>query len=93
MNKQWRVTGWDSTTKIYEAFYPFSAFSKNQMKTLLERFVCRDLSFDVIADCTRRQKRKEHSPLIEVSIDTSVRFTMSAGTNPHYTAMVEEGEK
>jgi hypothetical protein len=93
MSKQWRVNGWDSTTQIFEAYYPLSAFSQNQMEMLLQRFVCRDLTYDEIAECSRRQLPKKRSFRLEVSIDVSVRFTMSAGSNPHYNATVVETER
>jgi hypothetical protein len=90
MTKQWRVTGWNSTTMIFEALYPRSAFSQRQMEVLLQRFVCRDLTFDEIAECTRKQLPKRRSSQLEVAVDGRERFTMSAGSNPHYTATAVE---
>lgn len=89
MTKQWLVMGWHSTEKIFEERYPLSAFSQKQMETLLQRFVCRDLSYEEIAGVTRRQRSASRLSYLDVSMDPKPPHTLSAGLNPYYTAIVE----
>ena len=80
--------GWDGVKLIYQEDFPFSAFSERQMTVFLQRLVCTTLTFDEIADCSRKRLPKQGDELIEVHRDaTEERFILSVGSNPHFTAM------
>ncbi len=90
-SRQWFVTGWDGTEKIYEDVFRLSDFSEEQMKSLLQRLVCKHLTYDEIASLSRKRKPNEGHGELEVLLDASSnRFTMSVGSNPYFTAQSKE---
>lgn len=85
--RHWQVIGWDGVEVIYQKDFPHSSFSDSQMRVFLKRLVCTTLTFDEIADCSRKRRPKEGDGLLEVHCDaTEERFTLSVGIKPHFTA-------
>lgn len=88
--KYWVITGWDSTTKIYEKTVKLGCFSENQMKNLLRTLTAKHgLTDNEIVSSYARKNTKIASPLLlEVQVYGKP-YCLSCGTNPYFTAQVK----
>lgn len=88
-SRAWSVVGWNGTKKIYEQTFRHSEFTDKQMKLLLQRLLCRQMSEQEIVNATMRRRKGEGHGVLEVQSErTSDRFIMSVGDTPHFTAVV-----
>ena len=91
VRRNWVVTGYNSFEKIYEAEFRRSDFTEHQMRVFLQRLVCKTLSFDEIANFSRKRRRNEDHGDLEVHAEMSEhRYTVRVGSNPYFTAQSVE---
>lgn len=91
--RRWKVLGWQGSKLIYERDYPLSAFSAGQMKALLQRLMCVHLTYDEIAEASRKRTPGEDQGLLEVSEEgTEERYTQSIGNHIWFTATASSAD-
>jgi hypothetical protein len=54
---RWKIEGIDSTTVVFEAVLP-GGYSKNEIKTILQRLACMNLTADEIVSASLRAPRR-----------------------------------
>ncbi|WP_380055564.1 hypothetical protein ACFE33_00665 [Falsihalocynthiibacter sp. SS001] len=87
--RTWHVLGWNGTDKIYEQNFRHYDFSDKQMKELLQRLLCRQMSEQEVANATMRRRKGEGPRVLDVQSNrTGDRFILSVGDTPHFTAVV-----
>jgi hypothetical protein len=86
-NPQWKITGYDSTTPIYDGEAP-SILTEEEIATMLQRLVARHLSEAEVVAASLRKNLSGYAPLLECIIDRTGEkgVAVTVGSNPHYIA-------
>lgn len=77
----WVVSKYDGTRKVWERELPAHKFTPIQIREVLERLVCTNLTDEEVINSI---DPKTEGPLLFVRFDPAGGY--SAGENPHYTA-------
>ena len=86
----WEITGWDSTTKIYETKVKHGCFNENQIKTLLRVLTAKHaLTDNEIVSSYARSNTKIATPLLLEVQRYKNPYSFSCGTNPYFVAHVK----
>ena len=87
MTPMWGIKGYDSSKEIFADEVPGS-MSVDEVSTILERLVCRELTPHDIVSASVRKNYKRYAALLEVDIDRFAEkgTNITAGHNPHYVA-------
>ena len=78
----WKISGWDSMTKIMEATLP-GHMEPSEVTKALERLVCRHLSPSEVIAASLRRNAKGYAPFLE---RIGYGFPIQVGDNPYYIA-------
>lgn len=79
------MQGYDGLRPIFK-FKLSPALGEKEIGTLLQRFVCRDLTPLEIVNASLRKRMKGHSSFLNVARERGSRVILSVGSNPHYVA-------
>ena len=87
MTPPWKITGYDSSTPIYEGEAP-SILTEDEIATMLQRLAARHLSPGEVVAASLRKNLRGYAPLLECNIDRAGKKGNSVmiGGNPHYIA-------
>ena len=85
MAKVWKITRWDGNESSPVGTLP-GHFAESAIANVLQRLLCRELTVDEILRSSLRKDTENYSPLLE---RVGRGRPMSYGTNPHYSAEVE----
>jgi hypothetical protein len=78
----WKISGWDSTTKVMEATLP-GHMEPPEVIRALERLVSRHLSDNEVIAASLRRNAKGYAPFLE---RIGYGFPIQIGSNPYYIA-------
>jgi hypothetical protein len=86
-NPLWTITGYDSTTPIYNGEAP-SVLTEEEIATMLQRLAARHLSYGEVVAASLRKNLRGYAPLLECNIDRAGKNgnSVTVGSNPHYIA-------
>lgn len=94
--RYWKITGWDSTKKLFEYEVPIGLITMKSMEQLLKALAAKYLDEYEIISCYTKKRTKLHLELLEVKKSAdhiNRRTTFSCGINPYVVALVEEREE
>lgn len=92
--RYWEITGWNSTTMIFEKRVKCSYFSEKRMKELLMALTAKHgLTDDEIISSYAHSNTKIAIPsLLEVQVYNKP-YSMSCGINPFFTVQIKTDDE
>ena len=89
--RQWKITGFDSLSKIFECSFPVAYLSASEIVVLLQRLASTHLTKDEIILSSFRKNTIGYRPDLEIAPNLGgKRYGVNTSGNPYYIARVEE---